>query len=357
MRWPVIFVTLVVASCGGSNNNVDADAGPNADAASGSDGAQQCAIPSSAPSWLEQAQDDDLRRLTGMAPTPAGAMLPERSTSGNRTATRVFLQARFAELGYDALLDSYGSGINVYAELEATNPTNSTIVIGAHFDTVPGSPGANDNATGVAMVLAAARYAREVDCRSHNLLFTLFDQEEIGLVGSDAFAQLLSRVDFEANVVAVHTIDQMGWDQDGDRGFEMERPDGDLITGYQRAKTRLGAAMPIHQTTTGFTDHVSFRPYGFQAIGVTEEYVNGDTTPHYHLDSDTYDTVNRDYLASTTTVLLEMLGHTLSDVGSSARRTEPRPDLHTRYKEASISPRVVTPRPAHGCRGTTHVKE
>lgn len=356
MRLSLVLATLVFASCGSGGGGADSDAGAESDGAT-EDGGQQCASTSSTPSWLESSQDSDLRRLTGIEPTPAGVTLSERSTSGNRDATRTFLQARFAELGYTALLDNYGSGINVYAELEATRQTDSTIVLGAHFDSVPGSPGANDNATGVAMVLAAARYAKEQECRSHNILFVLFDEEELGLIGSDAFAQLLNRVDFEAEVVAVHTIDQMGWDQDGDRGFEMERPDGNLIAGYEQAKARLSATMPIHQTSTGSTDHVSFRPYGFEAIGVTEEYVNGDTTPHYHLSSDTYQTVNLDYLASTTTVLLEMLGHTLADSSFSARRTQPRPTLRTRYEAASVRPRERNSRQAYGCRGLSLAQE
>jgi hypothetical protein len=43
-------------------------------------------------------------------------------------------------------------------------------------------------------------------------------------------------------------------------------------------------------------------------VGLTEEYVSGDTTPHYHLPSDTFDTVDLDYLASSTTLLHATIG-------------------------------------------------
>ena len=349
-----LLILVAVAACGGGGGGGDVngvDGGLDlADA-----GGEECVLPSTSPSWLLEQQDLDLQRMTGEAATPDGAMLQERSTAANRNATRAFLEDRFVELGYQPLFDDYGSGINIYAELEATQTTDDTIVIGAHFDTVPGSPGANDNATGVALVLAAARYAREVECRSHNLLFVLFDEEEIGLVGSDQFAQLLARPDFGARVVEVHTIDQNGWDDDGDRGFELERPDGNLVNGYFEARSEEGLAMPIHQTSTGFTDHVSFRTHGFSAIGITEEYVNGDTTPHYHLSSDSYETVDRDYLASTTRVFLRMLGNKLRSPAASARGDAPRAGLDERYRTALTTPRQPSMRRPGGCRGRMRV--
>ena len=157
----------------------------------------------------------------------------------------------------------------MYAVLQASTLSTSNIVIGAHFDSVPGSPGANDNATGVAFVLAVARYLTSVDCRQSNVYFVLFDEEEIGLVGSYQFAQFLSNQG--TDVVSVHTIDQMGWDQDNDLAVELERPSGNLYSEWVQSKTAAGLSMTLHQTDTGQTDHVSFRQFGFAAIGITEE--------------------------------------------------------------------------------------
>jgi hypothetical protein len=53
---------------------------------------------------------------------------------------------------------------------------------------------------------------------------------------------------------------------------------------------------------------VSFRELGFAAVGLTEEYVSGDTTPHYHLPSDAYETVSLPYLASSTALLHVAIG-------------------------------------------------
>ena len=266
---------------------------------------QRCApAPDADAPWLRDYVDEVVARLTGQAELTPGVTVNERASTASRAATADWLEAEFTTLGLDVQRHAYSaSGTNIVGRLPATEPGGRTVVIGAHFDSVPGSPGANDNATGVAFVLSLARYLGSIECRSHDVLFVGFDEEEIGLVGSDAFAAAL--VDAGEDVLAVHTIDQMGWDNDGDRAIELERADEGLFEFYEAASASLDVPITLHPTGTGFTDHVSFRAYGFPAIGLTEEFVNGDTTPHYHLPGDTYDTVNFDLLVSTC-----VLGHT-----------------------------------------------
>jgi Zn-dependent M28 family amino/carboxypeptidase len=168
------------------------------------------------------------------------------------------------------------------------------------------SPGANDNATGVAAVFAVARYAAKLTCRSKSLVFVLFDEEELGLLGSKQFAAKLKADGTQVH--SEHTIDQMGWDSDGDRAIELELPDTGLKELYQAAVTELGVSVPLTPTTTSSTDHSSFRPT-FLAIGLTEEYATrpSDTTPYYHKAGDTFDTVNFDYLLSTTVIVNQVV--------------------------------------------------
>jgi Zn-dependent M28 family amino/carboxypeptidase len=210
----------------------------------------------------------------------------------------------------------YATGASPFARVDGD--LGESIVLGAHFDTVPNSPGANDNATGIAMILAAARFLAELECRQRSVMFVLFDQEEIGLVGSRAFAQQL--VASGEDVVAVHTIDQMGWDGDGDRAVELERPSEDLFEVYAGARASGAFSIPLVQTQTGSTDHVAFREQGLAAIGLTEEFVSGDTTPHYHMASDTFATVNLDYLASTTELFLYTLARMVRGEIAAASR-------------------------------------
>ncbi len=278
----------------------------------GTTAAGGCApLPDAAPAWLQPMQQDVVARLSGAAELSPGVTLPDRATAANRAATVTFLTQQWDDMGLAGQLHDYSAtGTNVYAQLPATIQTDRTVVVGAHFDSVPASPGANDNATGVAMVLSLGRWLQDLDCREVNVLLVLFDEEEIGLVGSFAFAQWLAQQPLD--VLSVHTIDQMGWDADGDRAVELERADPGLFQLYADAEADAPGMTPLVETNTGFTDHVSFRKLGFAAVGLTEEFVSGDTTPHYHLPSDTFATVDLDYLASTTALLHVTIGQLLS---------------------------------------------
>ncbi len=252
----------------------------------GDDGAPDappaCTRPALDAPWLQ-----DL--LTGSVAQLAAA---PRATTTERDAARTYLAGQLTAIGWTPQLGSYPSGANVFATIPATATTavGKELIVGAHFDTVPSSPGANDNASGVAVVLAVARYLREVPCRTAPVTVVLFDEEEVGLFGSRAFAQQRD----PANVRAVHTIDQVAWDGDGDRRFELEVPTPALAQAYRDAAVVVGAL--VTTTTTQGTDHEAFRDRGFAAIGLTEEYVGGDTSPHRHQPTDTAATVDTAYL-------------------------------------------------------------
>lgn len=154
--------------------------------------------------------------------------------------------------------------------------------MGAHYDTVKHSPGANDNASGVALVFGTMMKLLAVANRTRNVLFVLFDEEEIGLIGSREFATWLldvsnsnhsDRGESVATAVhSVHTVDQMGWDSDGDRAFELELPFKGCADLYRRAASTSAAAedwrvqITIHETKVASTDHSSFRKKGFPAV-------------------------------------------------------------------------------------------
>jgi acetylornithine deacetylase/succinyl-diaminopimelate desuccinylase-like protein len=266
-----------------------------------------CVVPDPDQAWTTPFQDDIVSKLSGHADVSAGVRLVNRATAANRQAARQYLDQVFTDMGLVAVEQNYGSGANVYAELQGVAGARQRVVVGAHFDSVPPSPGANDNATGVAVVLATARYLTTVPCRTKHFTFVLFDEEEVGLVGSKNFAAKLKADG--ASVHSVHTIDQMGWDQNDDRLIELELPDTGLAELYQTAVAELGVSIPIKKTQTGSTDHASFRP-AFPATGVTEGYTSGDTTPYYHKPGDTYETVDFAYMKSTTV----LVGRVMTDL-------------------------------------------
>jgi Iap family predicted aminopeptidase len=240
----------------------------------------ECALPQLAADWLHDLASGT---MTQLASAP-------RSTTTERDTARGYLHDQLAQMGWDPQLQAYPTGTNLYVTIPSTTGSTQQIVVGAHFDTVAGSPGANDNATGVATALAVARYLRDTPCRGPQVVVAFFDQEELGLFGSRAFAAAWAGMD----ITAVHTIDQIGWDSDHDRRFEIESPTAALAQEYGDAAAIVG--VPITVTSTQGTDHQAFREAGFPAVGLTEEYVEGDTSPYRHTPQDTPSTVDVDYL-------------------------------------------------------------
>ncbi len=206
-------------------------------------------------------------------------------------------------------IDFY-EGTNIYTTLYSTIESDEYIVLSAHFDSVENCTGANDNATGVAMIYSLLSNLKNLKVRNKNVMVIFFDDEEKGLIGSDAFAKMLKEGNY--NIHSVHTVDQMGWDKDGDRAIELELPTDYLKKKYSEiAKIHN---IPIHISDVDYTDHKSFRNLGYNAIGLTEEYKNKDTTPHYHAPSDTYDTVDFDYLLSTSNLMYSTFKELITEI-------------------------------------------
>ena len=98
-------------------------------------------------------QKDVLAKLTGRVEISQSLIILERSTPENREASRTYLVEVFNKMGLEGRRHTYReNGENVYCLLSATEPSNEYIILGAHFDSVRDCPGANDNATGVAVV-------------------------------------------------------------------------------------------------------------------------------------------------------------------------------------------------------------
>ena len=254
-------------------------------------------------------QKEIVSRLSGAMEIRPGVTLADRRSMDSKQEVRAYLAHLLEQFGLESKRQDYSTeGQNVYAILSCGRTSSQTIVLGAHYDTVRQSPGANDNATGVALVAAVAMEMVRVKDRRHDLLIVFFDEEERGMKGSKAFAQMLKAED--RPILAVYTVDQMGWDQDGDRAIELEMPYPGAADLVQKAADGLDLKIPLEITSEAGSDHSSFRDLGYKAVGVTEEYRNRDTTPHIHTPNDTLQTVDFGYLESTTrlmTRVMEML--------------------------------------------------
>lgn len=250
-------VLMLLIACG-SNNDDAVDA-------------SLCERPALDAPWLSTYVADVMNQLAS-AP---------RATAPERDVARMYIADQLRALGVEPQPQSYATGANVIATFAATTEARPMVIVGAHFDGPANSPAANDNASGVAAVLAVARFISETPCRNAPVTIAFFDEEENGLVGSRSYARTLTA----GSVSAVHTIDQVVWDADGDRIFELERPTAALEAEWRAAAAIVGVT--LMRTNTSGTDHQAFRDLGFPAVGLTEEYVGGDTSPYAHQPTDT----------------------------------------------------------------------
>jgi hypothetical protein len=93
----------------------------------------------------------------------------------------------FEDLGYEVELHAFDEGVNVIGVLAGQERPNEHVIVSAHYDHIPGCAGADDNASGVAGVLEAARVLAQ-ERYARTLVVACWDQEEWGLLGSEAYA-------------------------------------------------------------------------------------------------------------------------------------------------------------------------
>ncbi|MFQ4146418.1 M28 family peptidase [Chlorogloeopsis sp. ULAP02] len=132
----------------------------------------------------------------------------KRYTDAERSRTRAYITNELKKLGWKSQLQKFSDGVNVFAERKGTDKEAGAILVGAHYDTVAISPGADDNASGVAVLLEIARLlGSRPTPRTLQLVF--FDQEEAGLLGSKAFVTKTAHL--LKNLRGVIVMDMVGY--------------------------------------------------------------------------------------------------------------------------------------------------
>ena len=266
---------------------------------------------------ITSMQMEILQKLTGKTLIKDNTYLNQRASPKERDITANYLSDYLSSIGWqlenhyyhasngNPLLDLClppVNGINVAAVLPATTDSKEYLLFGGHYDSERDCPGAIDNATGIALSLAIAYKLTKLKERNINFLIVLFDQEEDGKVGSKAYAKMLKNTRREIH--SVHTIDMMGWDKDRNYGIEIELPSKQLKDLYEHNAKEYH--IPIYSTAVSSSDHKSFIDEGFNAVGISEEYVKRDTTPFIHTSKDTYETINFEYLLSSTNFIFKI---------------------------------------------------
>ncbi len=233
-----------------------------------------------------------------------------------------FIEQSFTAAGFQPRRDSYdvhGQRCdNIEVEIAGRRP--EIFIIGAHYDSVYGSPGANDNGSGVAALLALARrFAGKPN--ELTLRFVAFTNEEPGHFQSDTMGSYVyggrcrERGEKIAGMISLETIGYFSTEPGSQVypvpglgaiypktgnfiAFVANVASRDLLRdalGAFRERATIaseGAALPGRVPGVAWSDHWSFWQHGYRAIMIT------DTAPfrypHYHGRSDTPDKLDYD---------------------------------------------------------------
>lgn len=220
----------------------------------------------------------------------------------------------FESVGLRVRVDNYslacraGPSSNLEAELPGTESTK-LVLITAHLDsTIFGvspsqpTPGADDNASGSAAVLEAARILSQYRFK-HTIRFVLFTGEEQGLIGSRAYASRLASQG--AQILGVFNMDMIGYDSDKDGVFEIHAGtrEGPLALAQLMVNTLKAFEIKLtpdvlENGATNRSDHAAFWRYNYPAVLVIEDSEYGKTddfNPYYHSVNDTLDKLDLSY--------------------------------------------------------------
>lgn len=277
--------------------------------------------------WEEGAVRVELAALVRMLAVTIGPRSYQDPT--NLNAVEDFVSRRFASFGYQVAEQPYQvegfAARNIIAERRGTEQPDRVIVIGAHYDTVVGSPGADDNASGVAVLLELARLHAKTGFRK-TVRFVAFTLEEPPFfrsryMGSRIYARSLKeRGEQVEGMLCLESVGYYSHDK-GSQSFPwlvfwlrwrypttgnfltvISNSDSEPLQIQVRDSLKAGMDLPV-ETYTGpwwvpgvdWSDHGSFWKEGYPAVMLTDTALFRN--PHYHRPTDQPETL--DYQAMT----------------------------------------------------------
>lgn len=221
--------------------------------------------------------------------------------------------------------------VNYEVVLPGTTRPDEIVVLGAHYDTHLDSPGADDNASGVASVIEMARRLKDTKM-DRTVRFVIFTAEERphgqnGTMGSQIYARRCRQRN--ENIVGMLAIESLGYYSD-DRGSQKYPPplnfiypsEGNFIgfVGNHASRPLLDQCLSVFRQTTQFpsegiaswewvpgvssSDHDPFWKEGYPGLMVT--CTAPFRNPHYHKPTDTADTLSYDRMAKVVAGLIRV---------------------------------------------------
>jgi len=191
------------------------------------------------------------------------------------------------------------TGRNVYGVQLGTLYPDKKYIICAHYDDMPSgttAPGADDNASGTAAVIEAARIFTQYDSK-YTIIYGLWDEEEQGLIGSAYFALQASNAG--DSIMGVINLDMISWDSNSDGQAEIHtRPIASSISLKDNmvqinSLYNVGLTLSVINPGATWSDHSSFWNRNFGAICLIE--LDGDFNAYYHTVNDKIQYFNMPY--------------------------------------------------------------
>jgi Zn-dependent M28 family amino/carboxypeptidase len=248
-----------------------------------------------------------------------------------------YIQKEFKNYGYSPEEQVYnleGRPLrNIMATKKGEVQPDKIIIVCAHYDSVFGSPGADDNASGMAGVLELARIFHKINLNK-TVKFIAFTNEEPPFFTTDAMGSLRYAREAKRNgkdIEAVLCLESIGYCQEGKNsqkypfGLSPFYPDvGNFISLVSNFSSRAllkeivkefkdKSNLPLEYLVApiffapaiSFSDHWSFWRSGYKAVMITDTALYRN--PCYHTQNDTYATLNYEYMSEVIKGMYEVL--------------------------------------------------
>lgn len=258
---------------------------------------------------LDEVRLDSLtnlvQKLTGSMPVIINGMTDtiesrQDYSSGNEK-TFQFMKGELLRWGYDVDSIQFSStGKNLLAFKIGYQYPDMWVMLGAHYDnagiqfTQTIYPGADDNASGTAAVLEAARIFANYNF-PYTIVFALWDEEELGLLGSFAYVPVIGSNN--ETLVGYVNVDMLGWDGNNDSIANVHvRPIANSLALKNKALLCNGnydidLNIQVVNPGSSTSDHAPFWYGELSAIGITEDY-GSDFNPYWHTNQDSLNHFN-----------------------------------------------------------------
>jgi len=222
-------------------------------------------------------------------------------TNPGNVKAAVYLRQKLQSYGLSAQQQDFASvGNNVYATQTGVERPGGYYVICAHYDNMPSTgpaPGADDNASGTAGVIEAARVFSGYRTAT-SIRYALWDREEQGLLGSKYYANLAATL--PETLLGVINLDMIAWHTNPDMKMDVHTSTAGNSTWLAdtvlsvNTTYGIGLAPTVKNPGSSSSDHFPFWTRGFAAVMLIED-MTSNFNRNYHTAKDRLDSLNRPY--------------------------------------------------------------